>query len=619
MTDHRPTQTTTLILARTMVGAQAAARLVDDDALSIVDDGLSDETRTRTLSGSYAAVLVECTTEDVPWLTGALDLATSVVRPGASIRLVVGDGNLTQDLVEPIADALAGWVITGVAVDGDVLSLGVSPATAESDRRDTVASLEGAFRIEAALRVVKDPAAHDLDEFEYRSSLMASYLSEVPRLHAEIESLNSQLKELRASANQALENADLPRHDTEGEQPVKPPTVDSGQRVRDGRRIRKIGMVAAAGLSWAVLAGLATAAWDLTSTGFLTLLVLGAVIASALDARRRAKTLLGAARQASAGVKAVKGIGRTLAKHQSQTVRAVRDTTAHHAQATQRHTTQVGTQVTSGIASSARAVVGQVTQAIDTSTDRAARQATERSANQTSQILKAVPRTADFRTAVRAELLTAYQQLEANLQLRDLVDVSGPTPQLRGWAASPDVLVFLIQEMRRLNPRLVLECGSGASTVWLAMAARSAGLQSRIVALEHDVTFATETVRLLSECGVADIAEVRVAPLEETNLNGQTVSWYARSSLQDLDGIGLLFVDGPPGTISRHARYPALPILRPMLTGTAVIVLDDVIRETEQEIADLWASEFPELRLDTLKFEKGAAVFRLGIGDTDAG
>ncbi|KAA3637977.1 MAG: hypothetical protein DWP92_06910 [Armatimonadetes bacterium] len=78
-----------------------------------------------------------------------------------------------------------------------------------------------------------------------------------------------------------------------------------------------------------------------------------------------------------------------------------------------------------------------------------------------------------------------------------------------------------------------------------------------------------------------------------------------------MDNIGLVFVDGPPGTLHPLVRYPALPLLRPRLAANATVVLDDFIRDQEQEIANRWSEEFPELKMTEHQFEKGAAVLRL--------
>ena len=49
--------------------------------------------------------------------------------------------------------------------------------------------------------------------------------------------------------------------------------------------------------------------------------------------------------------------------------------------------------------------------------------------------------------------------------------------------------------------------------------------------------FGTKTRDLLARHGVADLAEVRDAPLESFSLGDQAYSWYARKAWEDLAGI----------------------------------------------------------------------------------
>lgn len=130
------------------------------------------------------------------------------------------------------------------------------------------------------------------------------------------------------------------------------------------------------------------------------------------------------------------------------------------------------------------------------------------------------------------------------------------------------------------KPKLILEAGSGRSTVVLAEAVRAYG--GHVVSLEHDYGYQCETQRLLVAHNLAEHADVRLAPLE-----GEP-PWYAASAWVDLHGIGLLFVDGPPGSTARYAREPALNLLRHRLLPGCVVVLDDTNRRDEREIWRSW-------------------------------
>jgi predicted O-methyltransferase YrrM len=138
-----------------------------------------------------------------------------------------------------------------------------------------------------------------------------------------------------------------------------------------------------------------------------------------------------------------------------------------------------------------------------------------------------------------------------------------------------------VQLVAEHRPALVVECGSGRSTVVLAEALRNIGT-GRVVALEHHWDYWSETVRMLEERALAAFAEVRQSTLSD--------GWYARETWADLEGIGMLVVDGPPRKTGWEARAPALSLLADRLLPGCVIVLDDIDR------ADLYGPGLDELR-----------------------
>ncbi|WP_159940165.1 MULTISPECIES: class I SAM-dependent methyltransferase [unclassified Nocardiopsis] len=231
---------------------------------------------------------------------------------------------------------------------------------------------------------------------------------------------------------------------------------------------------------------------------------------------------------------------------------------------------------------------------------------------------QALPRVSrELRHAITVQGRDDYEQQVAWTELRDHLDTAPFMPPLRGWAASPDVLRLLVRHIDRLRPELVVECGSGASSVWIGYALRRAG-GGRLVAVEHDARYAELSRALVAAHGLDDIVQVRHAPLVETEPATVTVDgqerttadrWYDASVFADLEDIGLVFVDGPPQATGLQARYPAVPVLLPRCTEDAVIVLDDAARPDEQAIGDRWLAEHPELHRTEEAAEKGAHVF----------
>jgi Methyltransferase domain len=197
-------------------------------------------------------------------------------------------------------------------------------------------------------------------------------------------------------------------------------------------------------------------------------------------------------------------------------------------------------------------------------------------------------------------------------KLVGLVDISAPFPAPGGWGVTPSTLVELVS-MVQSDPRdlLVVECGSGTSTVWIAHCHRAKGGQGRVVALEHDADFAEATRGHLRRLGLDEWAEVRDAPLVDIEVAGQTYQWYDPQALADLRQIDVLSVDGPRLRTSDDARYPALVMFAPMLARDARVVLDDVIGEPESSIAERWTHEEPGVMLVRERQTDRANVFRV--------
>jgi len=229
-------------------------------------------------------------------------------------------------------------------------------------------------------------------------------------------------------------------------------------------------------------------------------------------------------------------------------------------------------------------------------------------AGQSERTLEGVRRVETDANEIKTEIRQTFRQLEALLNLSAVLPAYDVLPATRGWAASPDLLVVLVDLVITERPSLVVECGSGASTLWLALAMRRFGIDGRIIALDHDPVFGGKTRDLLARHDVGDLAEVRDAPLESFSLDGETYSWYARRAWEDLTGIDLLFVDGPPAATGHQARYPALPLLSGALSPAATVVLDDLVVPDMQKVLQLWGDAYPEFVPEILPLEKQAAV-----------
>jgi predicted O-methyltransferase YrrM len=200
---------------------------------------------------------------------------------------------------------------------------------------------------------------------------------------------------------------------------------------------------------------------------------------------------------------------------------------------------------------------------------------------------------------IKNELSYVYQQLEALEQLLPLLKLTAPLPPSRGWAASPDFLLSLFETSKNRKPSMVLELGSGVSTLVLAKSGAK-----KIISLDHSLEYGEQTRAMLANHKVRGV-EIRIDELE--NYQGG-FSWYSRASLKSISKIDLLVIDGPPSATNPDARYPALENLLPLLSPKATIILDDANRADERKLADAFAAALPTHRLRFLHHEKGTAV-----------
>lgn len=210
---------------------------------------------------------------------------------------------------------------------------------------------------------------------------------------------------------------------------------------------------------------------------------------------------------------------------------------------------------------------------------------------------------------IEAESAQIYHQLQAYLALVQLLEPRQPLPLLRGWAASPDFLLILTKHVLSERPQTILECSSGASTIVLARCCELNGC-GHVYSLEHDPKYAEKSRKLIAEHGLETWSTIIDAPLIP-HPQIENINWYSLEALPaNLPPVGLLVIDGPPGTSAPLVRLPALQLLQPYFSQSITVFLDDADREDEKEVVRRWQSMFPELTLERPFTEKGCAALR---------
>jgi hypothetical protein len=246
-----------------------------------------------------------------------------------------------------------------------------------------------------------------------------------------------------------------------------------------------------------------------------------------------------------------------------------------------------------------------------------------------SQQLASVRRAIE--ATVRKEAANAVSQLEAHANLQRYLSEGQLMPELHGWPVSPDFAVMLIDLVESNDYDLVIEFGSGTSTLLMAIAlARAAKRRRRSapavqVAFEHLGEFHQQTRSLLERAGVAHAVQLELAGLQTwESAQGTAYAFYACHD--KLDAIVrtmpgaiakvLVVVDGPPAATGQHARYPALPIVLASLRGVAMdVLLDDHARPEEQEVSKMWLADLEaaghHAAVSVPSLEKGACLIKV--------
>lgn len=202
-----------------------------------------------------------------------------------------------------------------------------------------------------------------------------------------------------------------------------------------------------------------------------------------------------------------------------------------------------------------------------------------------------------------------FKQVEALFSLFRMIKPRYPLPALGGWAIAPDFANLLISHINEQSPKVVLELGSGTSTLLAAYSMKEHG-EGKIYSLEHSKECATNTRNMLKKHGLQDMAEVIHAPLKTIAIGEKNWLWYDTQQISNIPDIDLLIVDGPPKKIQKMARYPALPLLFEKLSEDAAVLLDDSKRKDETEIVERWLSDYRGFECEVVDTERGTTILR---------
>ncbi len=167
-----------------------------------------------------------------------------------------------------------------------------------------------------------------------------------------------------------------------------------------------------------------------------------------------------------------------------------------------------------------------------------------------------------------------------------------------GWHLRADALRLIAQIVAEARPRLVLELGSGSSTVLLAHQCANLSGGTRVVSVEESPLFAANTRRLLGRHNLLDRVSIVVSPVVRTRIGHWRGYCYEMSEAGIASAMAgeraeLALIDGPKSawTMRGDCRYATLPLIRRWLVDGALVIVDDAHRRRERDIIERWTAE----------------------------
>jgi predicted O-methyltransferase YrrM len=156
----------------------------------------------------------------------------------------------------------------------------------------------------------------------------------------------------------------------------------------------------------------------------------------------------------------------------------------------------------------------------------------------------------------------------------------------RPWRIGEATMAALVAEVRQVRPHVLVEFGSGASSVRLAQAFPD----TSILAIDHKAEFLEATRRLAQAHAPGAKISFSLRPLRPQVHAGALYLSYRRGPFpQEVDAV---IIDGPPGGTKR-GREACLYQVAPYLRLGGRIYLDDFRRSLEQTIVRNWLLAFP--------------------------
>ncbi|NWO04298.1 MAG: hypothetical protein HLX50_00910 [Alteromonadaceae bacterium] len=235
---------------------------------------------------------------------------------------------------------------------------------------------------------------------------------------------------------------------------------------------------------------------------------------------------------------------------------------------------------------------------------------------------------------VTRSFLNQRQHIQTVASLEHYFETGTQPLEFGGWAIGADLAGHLVRAIEQANYDLIIEFGSGTSTVLLSRVIQNQGMDDgqpkRILSFEQSETYQQKTSAALAREGLDGLVDLVLAPVVSSPVNDSNnpgAPFYdcgtelarAAKLYEGRQARILVLVDGPYSSEGNPViREPALArLLRYLSPNTLEIVLDDTNRQGEQQVLEAWQQTCQQRGLShqcrPLGTEKGATWFTVAF------
>ena len=190
--------------------------------------------------------------------------------------------------------------------------------------------------------------------------------------------------------------------------------------------------------------------------------------------------------------------------------------------------------------------------------------------------------------ATRADLDRLYERVAAAVQIQGALNGLPIVRPMPGWALSSDAIVQILCDLQERSSPVLVEFGSGQSTVIFAAWFRARG-SGRFVSFEHDPAHAEAIGRQLDAAKLAAHVELKLIPLADRAAVDGLPASKSYALPDTFPGFDVAVVDGPSYFFGESTRYHPLAWSIDLLNPGGAAYLDDTNRPQEKRILEVLA------------------------------